>query len=374
MIPKDRALKIIIVISIVITILLPVINIYFVYPLFSKLLIDYTEEEATRTANHLESMLLSNVPDISRENLPANINAMVKQTQYHFDYIKLKLFSKEGEIIYSTDPVEIGKVNSKSFFHEIVAKGENHSKVVQKDKKFLIGQAVKSDVVETYVPIMRNDIFSGAFEVYYDISGMVRKLDNAMVVSSAIPLAATLSFLALIVAVTLRLDKKILEIIEHRRTEEELIRVSTKLEQSNRELHSIQADRLQMQQLMQNLIGNALKFHKKGEPPHVKISGSFINKSKNGHKNKNSHSREKRYEITVEDRGIGFDEKHSERIFGTFQRLHGRSEYEGSGIGLSVCRKITERLNGNIIAKSSPGMGAKFTVTVPAEQIQGGNE
>jgi signal transduction histidine kinase len=74
------------------------------------------------------------------------------------------------------------------------------------------------------------------------------------------------------------------------------------------------------------------------------------------------------YQITFEDNGIGFDEQYAERIFGAFQRLHGRQEYEGTGIGLSVCRKIVERHGGIIEAKSSPGKGAKFIVTLPVKQ------
>jgi signal transduction histidine kinase len=67
----------------------------------------------------------------------------------------------------------------------------------------------------------------------------------------------------------------------------------------------------------------------------------------------------------VEDNGIGFDEKYRDRIFQIFQRLHGRNEYEGTGIGLAICRKIVERHGGAINASSSPGAGARFTITLP---------
>jgi signal transduction histidine kinase len=70
------------------------------------------------------------------------------------------------------------------------------------------------------------------------------------------------------------------------------------------------------------------------------------------------------WKIIVADNGIGFDPKHTERIFQIFQRLHGRGEYEGSGIGLSICRKIVERHGGSIIAESELGAGAKFTITL----------
>ncbi len=128
------------------------------------------------------------------------------------------------------------------------------------------------------------------------------------------------------------------------------------------------ADRLQMRQLFQNLIGNALKFHRKGEPPLVEISGRSAGGNGTG---AHPHLHEKEtYKITVQDNGIGFDEKYIDRIFAVFQRLHGRNEYEGSGIGLSICRKIVERHGGGIMAKSAPGQGTAFVISLPLSEIK----
>lgn len=126
------------------------------------------------------------------------------------------------------------------------------------------------------------------------------------------------------------------------------------------ELPAIDADGLQMRQLLQNLISNALKFHKPGQPPHVTIKGKLLNdeKQSNG-----------LCQISVADNGIGFDEKYLDRIFTVFQRLHGRNEYEGTGIGLAVCRKIVERHGGTLTATSSPGQGATFTAILPVKQV-----
>ncbi|MBC7252334.1 MAG: PAS domain-containing sensor histidine kinase, partial [Anaerolineae bacterium] len=79
---------------------------------------------------------------------------------------------------------------------------------------------------------------------------------------------------------------------------------------------------------------------------------------------------EGQYQIMVEDNGIGFDEKYVDRIFQVFQRLHGRGEYEGTGIGLATCRKIVERHGGSITARSMPGQGATFIVTLPTVQAE----
>jgi len=119
------------------------------------------------------------------------------------------------------------------------------------------------------------------------------------------------------------------------------------------DLPTIDADPMQIYQLLQNLIGNGLKFHAPGVAPVIKISGE------NGGPD---------YRLSVTDNGIGFDEKYLDRIFTVFQRLHGRKEYEGTGIGLAICRKIAERHGGQITAQSAPGAGSTFTVTLPLKQ------
>jgi PAS domain S-box-containing protein len=133
------------------------------------------------------------------------------------------------------------------------------------------------------------------------------------------------------------------------------------------DLPAIEADPTQMRQLLQNLIGNALKFHREGETPVVKIHAETLNGRGEGAVG--VCPGDGLCQIVVEDNGIGFDEKYVERIFQVFQRLHGRSEYEGTGIGLATCRKIVERHGGSITAKSAPGQGATFIVTLPVRQF-----
>ncbi len=135
------------------------------------------------------------------------------------------------------------------------------------------------------------------------------------------------------------------------------------------DLPAIEGDPTQMRQLLQNLIDNGLKFRRPGEPPVVKIHSQFQNGStKNGGSDCQD---DQSYQILVEDNGIGFDEKYVDRIFTVFQRLHGRDQYEGTGVGLAVCRKIAERHGGTITAKSVPGQGAKFILTLPVKQPAG---
>jgi light-regulated signal transduction histidine kinase (bacteriophytochrome) len=116
-------------------------------------------------------------------------------------------------------------------------------------------------------------------------------------------------------------------------------------------LPRIVGDPVQFRQVFQNLIGNALKFHRQGEPPVVTVSAV---------------DRGDDIELRVSDNGIGFETKDAERVFLPFHRLHGRGEFEGTGIGLTICQKIVDRHGGSIRAESQPNIGTTFVITLPA--------
>ncbi len=116
---------------------------------------------------------------------------------------------------------------------------------------------------------------------------------------------------------------------------------------------AIEADESQMLRLFQNLIGNALKF-RGAETPRIKVYGKLDGQGI--------------CELFVKDNGIGFDPQFAELIFKPFQRLHGRSEYDGTGMGLAICRKIVERHGGNIRAESEQGKGSTFIIRLPLRQ------
>lgn len=459
--PKDKILKIMFFISLGITLLVPAVNYHFVYPFFTGLIIENTEEEAERTATHLQTTLLPDITDIDRNIATDKLSRQVEKDGRDFKFIKLKIFSNTGEVVYSSDKREMGDINKNEYFMNIVSQGRKYTKVVKKDTRSLEGSIIKADVVETYIPIMREGSFTGAFEIYYDITGRYQKLKKAVVYFSFFPTMVMIMFFSLIAVMIYRLDKNI---IERKRAEMETIVYAEKLKMSNSELedfayiasHDLQeplrkiiafgerlkskysgildehgidyiermqnaskrmqiliegllmfsrvttkgqpfvrvdlaaitrdvlsdlevriqesggqveidklpvldADPLQMRQLMQNLISNALKFSQKGKPPVVRVRGEYIQEQDLFPDNNSKFC-----QITVEDNGIGFDEKYANRIFGMFQRLHGKQEYQGTGIGLSVCKKIVERHGGRITASSAPGKGAKFTVTLQA--------
>ena len=128
-------------------------------------------------------------------------------------------------------------------------------------------------------------------------------------------------------------------------------------------LPMIQADHLQMRQLLQNLIANALKFRRPDTAPVVKIQGRFVKGRRQ--RSAGQSVADELCSIVVSDNGIGFDEKYADRVFDVFQRLHPRDVYEGTGVGLAICRKIAERHGGSIVVKSEPGQGSTFEIVLP---------
>ena len=131
------------------------------------------------------------------------------------------------------------------------------------------------------------------------------------------------------------------------------------------ELPSIEIIPDQMRQVFQNILSNAIKFSKPGIPPQIKIWSDFTEEisADNTPVTKGSYCR-----IYIADNGIGFNEHYLDKIFTMFQRLHGRTEYEGTGIGLSIVKKIVEKHNGIVTARSQEGQGTTFIIVLPVKQ------
>lgn len=133
-------------------------------------------------------------------------------------------------------------------------------------------------------------------------------------------------------------------------------------------LPTIEADPIQIRQLLMHLVANGLKFARRGVPPVITVTAETLSVPR------------PRYQalpgsttickLTVEDNGIGFEEKYTDRIFGIFQRVHPADNYEGTGMGLAICRKIAERHGGTITARSTPGSGSAFIVTLPVRHLE----
>jgi PAS domain S-box-containing protein len=135
-------------------------------------------------------------------------------------------------------------------------------------------------------------------------------------------------------------------------------------------LPTLPADSVQMRQLFQNLVGNALKFQRPGVPPVVTVKAEPLREFSPDPPSNGTNSTPHRtgFRITVADNGIGFEAQYADRIFELFQRLHGRKQYEGTGLGLAICKKIAARHGGAISAKGYPGEGSTFTIDLPTSQ------
>ncbi len=144
-----------------------------------------------------------------------------------------------------------------------------------------------------------------------------------------------------------------------------------KIEESNtiiniRDLPAIECIPFQMKQLFTNLLSNAIKFKLPDQSPQIEIFARILSENeKTAYFINNNNSF---IEIVIKDNGIGFDKEYELKIFQIFKRLHGKSEYPGSGIGLAICKKIIDYHHGQILARSEEGNGAEFIIILPTSQ------
>ena len=154
--------------------------------------------------------------------------------------------------------------------------------------------------------------------------------------------------------------------------DEVLDNIEVKIQETNAiinrcELPTIAADNTQMHQLLQNLIANGIKFVEKETQPEITITCDYPEPSSAPEDSleQSQHENSAEYKIAIRDNGIGIDQQYLEKIFTPFQRLHGKDRYEGTGIGLAICRRIVERHQGRLEVISSPGEGSTFNIYLP---------
>jgi hypothetical protein len=199
-------------------ILLPAYNAMFIYPSLTNLFAENIAKDATIIAKHFSSMLDLDSGEITKGAFDSEILKSINTLKEDFGLAKLKVFSKSGEIVFSTNPEEIGNMNTEGYFKEIVARGSVYTHLVGKNTDSLEHQKMSVDVVETYVPMMRDGVFLGAFEIYYDITEKKRSLERLLLISFGIVIVLGLAVL-MISIVNFVKEKRIL--VERERTEEE---------------------------------------------------------------------------------------------------------------------------------------------------------
>lgn len=179
-------LRNILIVSLIITLGFPILITQIISPLFGGELIKNTQAKAVNLAKHIASLVIPKQSEMTENSFSRESMREIQLMTTELKLMKLKIFSKSGKTIYSTAPEDIGVMNRKSYFHDIIAKGEVFTKVVKKGTRSLEDQKVTADVVETYVPIIRNDSVIGAFEIYFDITDRKESLEKLLSTSSGI--------------------------------------------------------------------------------------------------------------------------------------------------------------------------------------------
>ena len=223
---KNRLLRNILILAIIIVIALISYNVFFTIPSFSKLLINTTENDAVRVTKHIaSSLLISEKNEIGKNSLNIQLLKEVGKIKEDFELMNLKVFSASGEIVFSGDQNEVGEINQRRYFHDIVAKGKVYAEVVPKDKESLEGRKLTSDVLETYVPLMNDGRFLGAFEIYYDITDRRKQLNRLLSQSSTITFMLASGLLIAIILILYQENvsmKKRRQLVEERLQRERL--------------------------------------------------------------------------------------------------------------------------------------------------------
>jgi PAS domain S-box-containing protein len=223
----NKFLRRILLISLVLITILPLYVILVTHPNFTQLLIDSTKEDAVRVARHFTSMSLLEKGELTRETLPYDLLENIDKLKDDFELVNLKIFSKSGEIIFSTDPRDALNKRKKRDLGQDLAEGKVYSKILQKGALSAEGHEMAADVVETYIPVSDKGKFLGVFEIYYDITKRKERLDNLLKRSAA--LVFTVAF-GLLVVIIVTLFKENRSIIAREQAEAALLEAHAELE------------------------------------------------------------------------------------------------------------------------------------------------
>jgi hypothetical protein len=234
-------LRLIVAASLVTVVSLSGFSILYLSPSFTRLIIQNTESEAVKIGRHL-SQAFRDMERVARE-LPDGFVEQAETAVDDFGLMKIKVFAPDGEIVYSTSAKEIGTMNDKDYFESIVARGGVFTKVVHKDTLSLEDQMVQADVVETYVPIMKEGDFIGAFEVYFDITGTRRELGDLLFTSHSLLLLITSGLMLAIFIISLLAGRSFKK---QEAAEMKIMRQSDDLREKNNELMKINREKLKL--------------------------------------------------------------------------------------------------------------------------------
>jgi hypothetical protein len=224
------------ILSVALVIVLPVYNVAFIYPSLTKLFAETTAKDATSIAKHFISIVGIRTNELTRTSFDPEMLREINALREDFGLTKLKVFSKAGEILFSTNSEEIGNINTERYFQEIVARGSVYTKLVRKNTESLEHQRMSADVVETYVPLMKDGVFLGAFEVYYDITEKKQNLGRLLLISFVIVAVLALSVLLTSVVNFVKENRMV---AERNRAQEERERLIVELQDALAEVRTL---------------------------------------------------------------------------------------------------------------------------------------
>lgn len=175
---KENSLRNLLYLSFCLVVGVPVLIVFIINPQYQKIIVNNAQSDAVQLASHLILSGLQNKIPFETSSFDKTDALLLQEITAHFNLLKIKMFSKTGEIVFSTESSEIGTQNTKEYFYNFVAKGKVVTKVVKKNQMSMEDKLVKIDVVECYVPIMISDNFSGAFEIYMDITSRLIQINK----------------------------------------------------------------------------------------------------------------------------------------------------------------------------------------------------
>ncbi|MBF0399390.1 MAG: diguanylate cyclase [Magnetococcales bacterium] len=215
---RARFLRKSFLLTLVLVILLPIHAFQVTYPSFRNLLTRFTEENAIRVANHMASSVVTRVQNEAGSAHALVVTDAFKSAMAHvaeaFHLYKYRLFDASGRILHSSVQREVGTLNEHAYFHDVVAKGQPLSMTVQKDHRTMENETFKLDVVETYVPIMQEGQFLGAFEIYFDITPWRKQVDWVVTLSSLVLFAMVALFFLVVLTTRFHVVRRVGEFMQ----------------------------------------------------------------------------------------------------------------------------------------------------------------
>jgi len=201
---RERLLRNILILSVVVLVAAPVYALWFIVPTFTRELLVNIEDEAQRTTRYLSNRIFPGSRVAVDGNTYRHIDREILKAVKTFGLEKVKIFAADGSILYSTDRRDEGTLNAKPYFVQVVMQGRVFSKIDPKQSPTAEGRIVKRDVAEVYIPVMDGATFTGAFEVYYDITARKATLDSMVRRTSTIALVTALTMLGLVAVMLVR--------------------------------------------------------------------------------------------------------------------------------------------------------------------------